>query len=409
MNIKTQLIKQLDFVYNVALEQTIFDQIAILGIGKKIQQMRDNKHANDQLIINNQLIEAWLSEYTNESHKRIARILLTNQLDHFTQQRPTYGAINVEPLLLGIAARLIKQLMVFNDIIGIQPMTRPVDSVYQMRCTPGSAETNSAGESTKQRVLELTVHPIESHLQKLHTVCTAEAVQTSLSTREQESEIIQIISNEIMTEITYDIISDLMILANKNPVTLALNEDNCPTASMLRFGLAARWIASTTNRGVGNVIITSDVGAALLQLMVARTCSKFVSVQQVDTTSQHAILHVGDIMTRDNRNIYSVYVTTAPVLDDKEPNIFTYLVGYKGISATDTGYIYSPHIPVVSSTGIGITPDIVKPSMPFITRRSKWVSLLNKETELESIEQINIVNSSDYYVSIRVDANDLCY
>lgn len=412
MDIKTQVLDQLNSLYNFALDKETFDQVTFLGIGKKIQQIRNNKHVKDQAIKDNRLIEAFLSEYTNESHKRIARVLLENQLRYLSTQQPNTGVTDMKKLLMGTSAKLIRKLMIFDDIIGLQPMTGPVSQVYHMQCN--YVDSDSEEESIKRMTLEIVSSAIEGCSRTLQAAYTIEAAQDMLYYNGQDiaEELASALSDEVMSEIVYEIVSDLLKLANKNPATKEISErkDNSPQSTIFKINQAAHAIATRTRRGRGNVIITSAVGVSILTQSLRNSGYTFIPTPKEDNQSYRigTILHVGTIVSDKNTNMYSVYSTIAPAVDIKGPtkNLVTFLIGYKGMGATDTGYIYSPYIPL-RSTGIVVDPVTFQPLVRLMTRYGKWVKLLKKETELETIEPNDMVHSSDYYVSVDIDTSNM--
>ena len=423
MDIKTQVLERLNSLYNFALDKETFDQVTFLGIGKKIQKIRFDKHAKDQAIKDNQLIEAFLSEYTNESHKKIARVLLENQLRYVSTQHPNVNnTSNMKNLLMGTAAKLIKKLMILDDIIGLQPMTAPVGQIFFMQYTLKDNDSDVDGNTNKQMMLEIVSGVVEAYSRKLQAAYTLEAIQdlNSQFGLDVESEFIHILSDEIMTDVVHEIIFDLMKLAAKNPITsnIAARFDssaldissNDVKRVMLQIREASIRIAEKTRRGPGNVIITSAVGASILQAAASSMGYKYVSTTKDERQSYQigSILHTGNVVCDDDRVVFSVYATLAPSMEltGSDKNIVRFLIGYKGISATDTGYIYCPYVPIMS-TGIIVNPVTFQPLFQMMTRYGKWVKLLKQETELETSEPTYAVHSSDYYVSIEIDANNI--
>ncbi|PPD54344.1 MAG: hypothetical protein CTY12_03365 [Methylotenera sp.] len=418
MDIKTQVLEQLNSLYNFAIDKETFDRVTFLGIGKKIQKIRFDKHAKDQATKDNQLIETFLSEYTNESHKRIAKVLLENQLRQLSIQQPNTGVTDMKPLLMGTSARLIKKLMIFDNIIGLQPMTGPVGQIFHMQYTYTDVESETKGETTKHMALEIVSGAVEAYSRELQAAYTIEAAQDMLCYHGLNiaEELASALSDEIMTEIVYEIVSDLMALANRNPFTKELADrvpntdglrpDDYYKVARIKLNMASSEIARKTRRGPGNVIITSMMGVTILKQIISHTGNKFVSTPTEEGRSYQigTISHVGSVVASDDRVVYSVYATTSPVVDRNDK--VTFLIGYKGTSATDTGYIYSPYVPL-RSTGIIVDPITFQPLVRLMTRYGKWVKLLKKETELEIIEPNDIVHSSDYYVAIEIDTSNM--
>lgn len=425
MDIKSQILERLNSLYNFALDKETFDQVTFLGIGKTIQKIRFDKHAKDRAAEDNQLIEAFLNEYTNESHKKIARVILENQLRYLSSQQPDVGRTNMKPLLMGTAARLIKQLMVFDDIIGLQPMLGPVSQIFQMQYTYKDSNPDEEGNMQRSLALEIIAGVVEAQSRQLQAAYTIEVMQDLCwyEGLDMTAELTRALSSEIMFEIVNEIIADLVALANKNPATKEISErisDDYLGSNheyfkviMTQIHMAAMDIARKTRRGPGNVIITSAAGAAILQNAAASIGYRFANIPNEERRQfQHeAIFHTGNIVSTtsegDDHVIYSVYVTLTPSIKPRsDNNQCTFLVGYKGNSATDTGYIYSPYVPIMS-TGIVIDPLTFQPLVRMMTRYGKWVKLLKKETELAVIEPEHMVQSSSYYVAIEVDTNKM--
>lgn len=412
MDIKSQVLKRLDSLYNFALDQETFDRVTFLGIGKKIQKIRFDKRAKDQAAKDNQLIETFLAEYTNESHKKIARVLLENQLRHLSTRQPDVGRTNINSLLMGTAARLIKQLMIFDNIIGLQPMHSPVGQVFNMQCTTSDDENGN-----KRMSLEIVAAAVEAYSRQLQAAHTIEAAQdmTWYKGFDITDELAHILSTEVMSEITYEIVADLVKLANKNPITQQIAErfqdiPNNINNVMQKINMAALRIADKTRRGPGNFIITSAIGASILRNVVSHHGYKFVNTPKEEIQSYQigTILHIGNITSSEEDNarvIFAVYATIAPSTDTTNDKA-TFLIGYKGNNATDTGYIYSPYVPLMS-TGIVVDSVTFQPLIRMMTRYGKWVKMLKKETELDVVEPIYMVHSSDYYVSVDVDTSSM--
>jgi len=118
---------------------------------------------------------------------------------------------------------------------------------------------------------------------------------------------------------------------------------------------AAQDIYKTTFRGAGNYIITSPLVAAMLQ-SAAKLEGGIDSSEagQLGASIQYKGKWAG---------MYDVYVD--PMWPEDE-----ILIGYKGSNAMETGYVYSPYIPVQMLPTV-VDPDSFQPRKGLITRYGK--------------------------------------
>ena len=118
---------------------------------------------------------------------------------------------------------------------------------------------------------------------------------------------------------------------------------------------AAQDIYKTTFRGAGNYIITSPIVAAMLQ-----SAAKLEG--GIDSTEAGSL--GANIQYKGKwQGMYDVYVD--PMWPDDE-----LLIGYKGTNAMETGYIYSPYIPIQMLPTV-VDPDTFQPRKGLITRYGK--------------------------------------
>ena len=118
---------------------------------------------------------------------------------------------------------------------------------------------------------------------------------------------------------------------------------------------AAQDIYKTTFRGAGNYIITSPLVAAMLQSAAKLEGGIDQSeAGQLGASIQYKGKWAG---------MYDVYVD--PMWPEDE-----ILIGYKGSNAMETGYVYSPYIPVQMLPTV-VDPDSFQPRKGLITRYGK--------------------------------------
>jgi len=177
-----------------------------------------------------------------------------------------------------------------------------------------------------------------------------------------ELEMIQAFASEIQTKISYEIISDLKALANKQNIDTvkcksnATMEQNAKSIG-IHINMAANNIACTTRRGAGNWIVVSPTMLSVLQ--------ESNSYKQSDAEEFGLF---GELMEVGTLNKI-IKVFSAPHFADDE-----ILVGYKGGNGEiDTGYIYCPYVALMTD-GLAMHPMTYEQSMRFMTRYGKFIT-----------------------------------
>lgn len=260
----------------------------------------------------------------------------------------------------------------------------------------GSFIEGSGGRTVK---LEVVSQAVEAGTRKLQAGWTVEAMQDLKSQHglDLESELTQVVSAEIVQEIDSEIISDLTALAGTvgayDYATIGLGPQYQPSYLGDRFAnlgviinAVANEIARKTRRGPGNFIVVSPMVVSILQ-----SASKSVFAPAVEGAFKgpNNTMLVGTL--NGTIKVYSylwnqVSGLPAPVAD-------TVLVGFKGGNGeTDSGYFYSPYIPLMSS-GVVINPVTFQPVVSMMTRYGK-TAFTQTETSLG--------NSADYYGKINI-------
>jgi hypothetical protein len=264
--------------------------------------------------------------------------------------------------------------------------------------------------------LEVISSAIEAYTRSLQASFTLELMQDMKHSHPNidfETEILQLVAQEISTEIIYEIINDLVTLANRNPHTrhskIVKSSDEQSNMKLLYtdFNYNANRIADATRRGVANKIITTPLGTSIIIDSCKQVGMNFVAIREAQGPS--VLIHMGDVLGANDKIIYSVYSTLAPALQSPiESNEVKLLFGYKGRSGEiDVGYVYAPYIPVMTS-GLVINELTFQPMVKFITRHGKWTKWYHNENELEIKEQSKLLGqSSDYYNILTIPANIL--
>lgn len=327
------------------------------------------------------------------------------------------GLAKYDPILIGLVRRALPNLMAY-DVAGVQPMTGPTGLIFAMRSRytnreGGEALFNEADTDFSGTGTHAGSNPVESGYTTGRAVATdtAETLGTSgnafsemaftiektsvvAKTRalkadytvelaqdlksvhglDAETELSNILSNEILFEMNREVIRTIYTVAQQGAATgttatagtFDLDVDSNGRWSVERFkGLLfqiereCNHIAQTTRRGKGNFVITSSDVASALQMAgildYAPALQAQVAGLNVDDTGNTYVGNIGKI---------KVYV------DPYSANIGAanqyFVAGYKGSSAYDAGLFYCPYVPLQMVRAID--PSTFQPKIGFKTR-----------------------------------------
>ena len=272
------------------------------------------------------------------------------------------------------------------------------------------------GSGGRKMALDVVSQAVEAGSRKLQAGWTIEAMQDLQAQHglDIEAELTKALSTEIIQEIDYEIISDLVALAgttatfdgagagvygssaggNYKPTWIG---DRLANLGVI-INRVANEIARKTRKGAANWIVVSPMMVSILQsaaksqwapategsfkspanTMLAGTLNGTIKVYSYIWNQTGAGVDLGSV--------------PSPAVND------TILIGYKGGNTeTDAGYFYCPYIPLMSS-GVIVNPVTFQPVVSLMTRYGKAV-FTNTSTSLG--------NSADYYGKITVQALDL--
>ena len=244
-----------------------------------------------------------------------------------------------------------------------------------------------------------TVTAKERALQAGYTVELAQDLK-AVHGLDAESELSNLLSNEVIAEINREIVRTLYTVAvtgaqtnTQTAGTFDLDVDSNGRWSVERFkGLMfqiereANRVAQTTRRGRGNFILASaDVASALAmagKLDIGGLGGK--ETLDVDDT--------GNTFVGVLNGKYKVYID--PYMANGDANQFA-LVGYKGPSAFDAGMFYCPYVPLTMYKAID--PQNFQPRIAFKTRYGIAGNPLNGANQASASGTFNLVGQSNFY------------
>ena len=319
---------------------------------------------------------------------------------------------NYDPILISLVRRALPNLMAY-DVAGVQPMTGPTGLIFAMKShyasqtgtealfneadtdfsgagthaganpvdgsyTTGTGVSTSTaegfGDSTTLNEMAFSIEKttVTAKSRALKAEYTVELAQDlkAIHGLDAESELSNILSQEILAEINREVIRTIYKVAKDGAASTAtagtfdLDVDSNGRWSVERFkGLLfnierdANVIAQDTRRGKGNFIICSaDVASALAMSGVLDYTPALSTNLNVDDT--------GNTFAGVLNGRYRVYID--PYSANTGAASQFYVAGYKGTSAYDAGLFYCPYVPLQMVRAID--PNTFQPKIGFKTR-----------------------------------------
>ena len=368
-----------------------------------------------------------LLEGLNGSRRTTMSVILENTRKHLAENA-TGGATsssNVATLNRVIlpVIRRVMPTVIANEIVGVQPMTRPVAQIHTLRvryadnvsgtsgatgasagdealspfriATAYSGGTNGYPSSTAtlegvpgNRInVQILKQVVEAKTRKLSARWTFEAAQDAQAMHglDVEAEIMAALAQEITVEIDQEILGSLRSLSatdftyDQNAVsgTATFVGDEHAALAVL-INRAANQIAQRTRRGAANWAVVSPAALTVLQ---SATTSAFARTTEGTFEAPTNTKFVGTLNSAMRVYVDSYASDSTPVL-----------VGYKGSSEADAAAFYCPYVPLMSS-GVVLDPNTFEPVVGFMTRYG-YVELTNTASSLG--------NAGDYLSEIAV-------
>jgi hypothetical protein len=374
-----------------------------------------------------------LPEIKDNYKKAVTAVLLENQEKALREERSalfedapgnninvTGGIDKYDPILIGLVRRAMPNLMAY-DVAGVQPMTGPTGLIFAMRSLYNTERTNAGGRvealfneadtafagtgthSTPlngstlgsqtfgtanvtawaeqlgtenydfgQMSFSIDKSTVTAKSRALKAEYTIELAQDLKAVHglDAESELSNILSQEIMFEINREVIRTIYKVAKTGspttatPGTFDLDIDSNGRWSVERFkGLLfnmerdANHIAQDTRRGKGNFVICSaDVASALAMAGVLDYAPALSTGLNVDDT--------GNTFAGVLNGRFRVFID--PYSANLGAQYQFYVVGYKGASPYDAGIFYCPYVPLQMVRAVD--PNTFQPKIGFKTR-----------------------------------------
>ena len=283
-----------------------------------------------------------------------------------------------------------------------------------MATSTAEALGDASGNSFAEMAFSIEKSTVTAKSRALKAEYTMELAQDlkAIHGLDAETELANILSSEILSEINREIVRTIYIVAEKgasantgtvNTTTegiFDLDTDSNGRWSVERFkGLMfqvereANAIAQRTRRGKGNILITSsDVASALQMAGVLDYAPALNNNLNVDDT--------GNTFAGVLNGRYKVYID--PYSANQAAKQY-FVVGYKGSSQYDAGIFYCPYVPLQMVRAVG--QDTFQPKIGFKTRYGIQANPFAESSGSSAAAVINgagNINSNRYYRRVQV-------
>ena len=398
-----------------------------------------------------------LGEIKDSYRKAVTAIILENQEKALQEEKSIISeavhannmssAVDTyDPILISLVRRALPNLMAY-DVCGVQPMTGPTGLIFAMKSHYTSqtgtealfneADTDFAGTGThagsnpvdgsyttgtgvtrdnaelfgdtvtlNQMEFSIEKTPVTAKSRALKAEYTVELAQDLKAVHglDAESELSNILSQEILAEINREVIRTIYKVAKTGAASTAsagtfdLDVDSNGRWSVERFkGLLfnierdANVIAQDTRRGKGNFIICSSDGASALSMAGVLDYAPALDTNlNVDDT--------GNTFAGVLNGRYRVYVD--PYSANTGAASQFYVVGYKGTSPYDAGLFYCPYVPLQMVRAID--PSTFQPKIGFKTRYGMIANPYVTQSDGTTDADTFTADRNQYYRSVKV-------
>jgi hypothetical protein len=330
---------------------------------------------------------AYMTEGITDDYKRVCvEVLLDNEQN---VSRSRGGALFEDvvtmtnfPAFTTFAFPLIRRVfprLIANELVSVQPMNQPTGKVFYF-----DIEYSAGGSPTAQRVDKLVdfeqnnpnlanlyataaeaaaVPELDLRISSADVSATTRKLKSKWSLESEqdlsayfglnaESELMTAISNEIAREIDRDVIADLYSYANSQGAGNVNWSKTVPNSAPWTSLSPREWyrtlfdaltdannlIVKQRYRNANWIVVGADVGA------IMEKTDEFRLFPVADPVGQ---IIYGPHLFGSVSGRFTVYKD--PWLGALGENPLQILLGYKGQSALDTGYIYAPYVPLLTT------------------------------------------------------------
>lgn len=309
-------------------------------------------------------IDATLSSNTDWYNPAWMKPLIFNQLRNDVE---SFLTEDTKTLMISTLAHVLKRIEPLNGLIGIQPMQSPAGVVYTLEYQTDGVEP------FKQMRLSIVPHAVEAAARKVQASMSLEAVTDTVSVHSMF--IIDEISANIGFNLSHEILNEWVakistVATVKDVTDRGINNNKL----VIQLNASCNDIGRATRRGTGNwIIVSSEMLSTFkayddqaLELHVAGGVESpfkplFKLTTVTPTFNNGPIERVGTF--NNSVNVYAF-------ADQPKDEI---LIGYKGTTEADTGLLFCPYVPLVSS-GPVMDHNTFQPTIRLMTRYGEHVA-----------------------------------
>jgi hypothetical protein len=331
---------------------------------------------------------AYLTEGLDDTKRLQTEVLLDNMAKALSE---TSFMGNVGPFVT-FAFPLIRRIfpkLIAQSLCSVQPMTQPTGKVFFLDFKYGTTKGGiSAGDRLDQKgnvakdyadrtpetgeVAEVNFDigsdSVDAEEKALKASWTIEAQQDLKAYHglDAESELMAVLSDEIIREIDILIIDDMTANATAGNVNWNINApDTAPWTNLDPKVYKATLYDAIVD--ANNLIFKKRYRNATWLVADSDTCTRLEKLEgfKLAETVDDAIFNIGIHQFGVLRNRWVVY--KHPWYQGNK-----ILVGFKGASWLDTGYVYAPYIPLYT-TPLIVHPDTLKPIRGMMSRFGRKV------------------------------------
>lgn len=245
---------------------------------------------------------------------------------------------------LEITGELLPHYYALTRIVSIQPIAGPIGQVHYLHYK----------DSENKKELAVMTQNCECGSTRYRYRQNIEAI-TDLNVAYDSVDINKLMAKDFGEEIISEVINDLVHISSKVKVSNEIIKNDRLTTVFCNLNMASSKIAVDSYRGRATFMV---LNTKTFVDLVADDNDALITTMKDDVTDSTSLRYVGILGGQ-----YRIYINNT--LQDH--NI---LIGYNGASTIDSGLIYAPYLPVVSS-GLIIDPETYTPTMRFMKRGAK--------------------------------------
>ena len=321
-----------------------------------------------------------------DPHKRLQTEVLLQNMQWYLSEESTSANVGAFTTYAFPLVRRIFPKLIAQSLVSVQPMTQPTGKVFYLDFKYGTAKAPTVvgdrvdesgkfnktyadaveGGAVREINFDISSQDVSAEEKKLKAIWTMETQQDLKSYHglDAETEIMGVASEEIIREVDMVIIDDLVAGATAGNV----NWTKAMPQALPWTALDPKIYAATLYDAIvdaNNLIFKKRYRNATWIVADSDTCTRLEKLEgfKLTETVDDAVFNVGIHQFGVLRNRWVIF---------KHPWFQTdkMLIGYKGSSWLDTGYVYCPYIPLYT-TPLIVDPNDFKPRRGLMSRYAK--------------------------------------